>query len=200
MKLSASLVVLLALISLPAARAADLARVRLDTSLGSIVVEVDLKRAPISAGEFLRYVDAGLYDGGAFYRVVRASDDKSAARIDIVQGGLTALERALPPVPHESTARTGIHHNDGTISLARRELGTATGAKFFICVGKQPALDFGGKRNPDGQGFAAFGHVVHGMEVVRKIYRQKLDQNSGSGPSKGQLLADPVAIKSASRL
>ena len=72
-----------------------------------------MKRAPISAGEFLRYVDAGLYDGGAFYRVVRASDDKSAARIDIVQGGLTALERALPPVPHESTARTGIHHNDG---------------------------------------------------------------------------------------
>src|ERR1700743_796578 len=115
MKLSASLVVLLALISLPAARAADLARARLDTTFGSIgvAVKLDLTRDPLSAAKFLRYVHAVLYDGSAFYRVVRASDDKSAARIDIVQGGLTALERALPPVPHESTARTGIHHNDG---------------------------------------------------------------------------------------
>jgi peptidyl-prolyl cis-trans isomerase A (cyclophilin A) len=173
--------------------------VKIDTVLGSIVVEVDLKHAPISAGEFLRYVDAGLYNGGAFYRIVRA-DDQSSSPIDVVQGGLTALERALPPVRHESTALTGIRHTDGTISLARRELGTASGAKFFICIGNQPALDFGGKRNADGEGFAAFGHVVKGMQVVRKIYEQKLDPTSGTGPTKGQLLADPVAIRSALRL
>jgi peptidyl-prolyl cis-trans isomerase A (cyclophilin A) len=165
-----------------------------------MVVEVDLKHAPISAGEFLRYVDAGLYNGGAFYRVVRTDDDQSSSRIDVVQGGLTALEHALPPVRHESTVQTGIRHRDGTISLARRELGTASGAKFFICIGDQPALDFGGKRNADGQGFAAFGRVVKGMEVVRKIYKQKVDPNSGIGPTKGQLLTDPVIIRSASRL
>ena len=127
-------------------------------------------------------------------------DDQSSARIDVVQGGLTALERALPPVRHESTAQTGIRHSDGTISLARRELGTASGAKFFTCIGKQPALDFGGKRNDDGQGFAAFGHVTQGMDVVRKIYRQKVDANSGTGPTRGQLLASPVTIQNASRL
>jgi peptidyl-prolyl cis-trans isomerase A (cyclophilin A) len=200
MKILAFSALFLALLWVSTTHAADTARVKLDTALGPIIVEVDLKHAPVSAAEFLRYVDAGLYNGGAFYRVVRADSDFSAVRIDVVQGGLTALERALPPVPHESTVQTGIHHTDGTISLARRELGTASGAKFFICIGKQPALDFGGNRNADGQGFAAFGHVLKGMNVVRKIYRQKVDPGSGAGPTQGQLLAAPVPIKSASRL
>jgi peptidyl-prolyl cis-trans isomerase A (cyclophilin A) len=182
------------------AHAADNARVKLDTSLGAIIIEVDVRRAPLSAGEFLRYVDLGLYDGGAFYRVVRADTDTAPVRIDVVQGGLTALDRALPPIAHESTARTGIHHKDGTISLARREVGTASGAKFFICLGNQPALDFGGNRNADGQGFAAFGRVIKGMNIVRKIYGLPVDPNSGTGPGKGQTLADPVVIQAATRL
>jgi peptidyl-prolyl cis-trans isomerase A (cyclophilin A) len=182
------------------AHAGDHARVRLDTSLGSIIIEVDVGRAPLSAGEFLRYVDLGLYDGGAFYRVVRADNDQAPVRIDVVQGGLTALDRALPPIAHESTAKTGIHHTDGAISLARREIGTASGAKFFICLGNQPALDFGGNRNPDGQGFAAFGRVIEGMNIVRKIYRLPVDPNAGTGPTKGQTLANPVVIHAASRL
>jgi peptidyl-prolyl cis-trans isomerase A (cyclophilin A) len=182
------------------AQAASTARVEIDTSLGPIVVEVDLKHAPISAGEFLRYVDAGLYDGGKFYRVVRADNDRSPVPIDVIQGGLTDANRALPPVPHESTAQTGIRHTDGTISLARRELGSARGSRFFICVGAQPELDFGGKRNPDGQGFAAFGHVVSGMSVVRKIHALPAEPDSGGGATKGQMLRHPVIIEKASRL
>jgi peptidyl-prolyl cis-trans isomerase A (cyclophilin A) len=200
MKISATPALFLALLCISTAHAADTARVKLDTALGPIVIEVDLQHAPISAGEFLRYVDAGLYDGAAFYRVVRANNDQGAVRIDVVQGGLTSLERAHPPIRHESTAQTGIRHIDGTISLARRELGTASGAKFFICIGKQPALDYGGGRNADGQGFAAFGHVLKGMSVVRKIHRQNVDPKSGAGPTQGQLLAEPVAIQRASRM
>jgi peptidyl-prolyl cis-trans isomerase A (cyclophilin A) len=181
-------------------RAENLPQVRLDTSLGEIVIEVDAKRAPISAGEFLRYTDAGLYNGGAFYRIVRADNDPTSTRIDVIQGGLTTLDRALPPVQHETTAQTGIRHTDGVISLARRELGTGGGAKFFICIGDQPALDFGGNRNPDGQGFAAFGHVVKGMDVVRKIHALPVDPSAGTGPTKGQLLAEPVVIQTASRV
>ena len=180
--------------------AAPTVRVQIDTSLGPIVVEVDLRHAPISAGEFLRYVDAGLYDGGTFYRVVRAGNDQSSVPIDVIQGGLTDLRRALPSVRHESTAQTGIRHTDGAISLARRELGSARGAKFFICVGPQPQLDFGGTRNPDGQGFAAFGHVVSGMNVVRRIHALPSDPDSGEGATKGQLLRHPVAIQKVSRL
>jgi peptidyl-prolyl cis-trans isomerase A (cyclophilin A) len=174
-------------------------RVKLDTSLGSIIIEVDVRRAPLSAGEFLRYVDLGLYNGGAFYRVVRADNDRGPARIDVVQGGLTTLDRALPAIAHESTAKTGIHHTDGVVSLARREIGTASGAKFFICVGNQPALDFGGKRNPDGQGFAAFGRVIKGLNIVHKIYRLPVDPDAGTGLTKGQTLANPVVIHGAAR-
>jgi peptidyl-prolyl cis-trans isomerase A (cyclophilin A) len=191
---------LFTLLAAPSVQAPDTARVEIETSLGAIVIEVDLKHAPISAGEFLRYVDAGLYDGGAFYRVVRADNDKTEPRIEVIQGGLAALERALPAIAHESTVQTGIHHVDGTISLARREIGTTRGAKFFICIGDQPALDFGGKRNPDGQGFAAFGHVVKGMDVVRRIHRQRVDPDGGTGPTRGQLLQAPVAIQTVTRL
>jgi peptidyl-prolyl cis-trans isomerase A (cyclophilin A) len=192
--------VIMGLVSSIPAHADPTARVELKTGLGPIVVEVDLAHAPISAGEFLRYVDAGLYDGGAFYGVVRSDNDHGPAHIAVIQGGLTTMERALPPVAHETTMQSGIHHIDGVISLARRELGTTRGAKFFICVGDQPALDFGGVRNPDGQGFAAFGHVVSGMDVVRKIHALPTDPNSGDGATKGQLLRKSVVILSASRL
>jgi peptidyl-prolyl cis-trans isomerase A (cyclophilin A) len=199
-KILARAAVLLAALCAFAAHAEHRARVKLDTWFGPIVIEVDIEHAPLSAGEFLHYVDLGLYDGGAFYRVVRPDTDGAPVHIEVIQGGLTALDRALPPIAHESTARTGIHHTDGVISLARREVGTASGAKFFICIGKQPALDFGGNRNPDGKGFAAFGRVIEGMKIVRKIYGLPVDPDSGTGPTKGQLLAVPVIIRSATRL
>ncbi len=200
MTISARVFAATGLLSAVVAHAASTARVELDTDLGPIIVEVDLAHAPISASDFLRYVDAGLFNGGAFNRVVRADNDQGPVRIDVIQGGLTQPERALPAVAHESTRQSGIRHTDGVISLARRGLGTARAAKFFICVGDQPALDYGGARNADGQGFAAFGHVVGGMDVVRKIHLLPTDPDSGEGAAKGQMLRDPVVIRAASRL
>jgi peptidyl-prolyl cis-trans isomerase A (cyclophilin A) len=174
-----------------APRAADAPRVRLETDLGAIVVEVYPDRAPASAANFLRYVEEGRFDGAAFYRVVTPGNQPdNPVKIEVIQGGLGFADdhpRRLPPIPHETTAATGLAHRDGTLSMARLEPGTASG-EFFLCVGDQPELDFGGRRNPDGQGFAAFGRVVEGMEVVRRIHRL---------PADGQMLVEPVAIRRA---
>jgi peptidyl-prolyl cis-trans isomerase A (cyclophilin A) len=183
----------------PAAAPAGEVHVVLDTDAGAIEIAVDTAHAPLSAGDFLRYVDAGLYDGAAFYRVVRADNDHGTPKIEVVQGGLTDESRALPPIAHETTRETGILHRDGTVSLARGQPGTGSGAAFFICIGDQPALDFGGTRNPDGLGFAAFGHVVRGMDVVRKIQAMKSDAPSDSPYMAGQLLTEPVVIRHARR-
>jgi len=174
-------------------------RVTLETTAGEIVIAVDPERAPLSAGNFLRYVDRGLYDGAAFYRVVRADNDHGEPRIQVVQGGLSDESKALPPIAHETTRATGITHRDGTVSLARGGPGTGGGAAFFICIGDQPALDFGGRRNPDGLGFAAFGRVVRGMDVVRKIQAMKSEAPSESPYMAGQLLTEPVVILHARR-
>lgn len=179
--------------------AAGEVRVVLETTAGEIEIVADTARAPLSAGDFLRYVDRGLYDGAAFYRVVRADNDHGDPRIEVVQGGLTDESKGLPPVAHETTKATGITHRDGTVSLARGASGTGGGAAFFICVGDQPALDFGGLRNPDGLGFAAFGHVTRGMDVVRRIQAMKSDAPSDSPYMSGQLLAEPVVIRHARR-
>jgi len=170
----------------------DRVRVVLETVLGDVEVEVDLARAPVTAGNFLRYVDAGLYDGGLFYRAVRPDNQpRNPVRIAVVQGGVHPAGEAegFPPIPLERTSRTGLRHRDGTVSMARAGPDTATG-DFFVCIGDQPSLDFGGKRNPDGQGFAAFGRVVRGMEVVRRIQR---------APADGQRIAPPVTIRKARR-
>jgi peptidyl-prolyl cis-trans isomerase A (cyclophilin A) len=184
---------------LAAAGSASPVGVTLETSAGEIDVEVDLARAPLSAADFLRYVDRGLYDGAGFYRVVRADNDHGSPKIAVIQGGLLDESRALPPVAHETTRDTGITHRDGTISLARGAPGTGSAAAFFICVGDQPALDYGGTRNPDRQGFAAFGRVVRGMEVVRKIHAMAADGAPDSEYTKGQILAEPVVIRRAYR-
>ena len=158
---------------------------RIMTTEGEILVRVYPKQAPVTSANFLRYVAAGLYDGSTFFRVVTTGnqpDDK--VRIEVIQGGDIAEDKCFPAIVHETTKRTGLRHLDGTVSMARAEPGTAT-SSFFICVNDQPELDFGGRRNPDGQGFAAFGRVVRGMEVVRRI--QKLDQEK-------QLLKRPVVI------
>ncbi len=168
-------------------------RVVIDTSRGKIEVEVYLDEAPITAANFLRYVDAESFDGGSFYRVVRLDNQpNNEVKIEVIQGGAPRRPRAerLPVIEHETTETTGLRHLDGTISMARDAPGTAS-SEFFICINDQPELDFGGRRNPDGQGFAAFGRVVRGMEVVREI--QALGGES-------QYLDQPVPIVSVRRV
>ena len=167
--------------------AAGEVRVVLETAAGEIEIAADIARAPLSAGDFLRYVDRGLYDGAAFYRVVRADNDHGDPKIQVVQGGLTDESKALPPIAHETTKATGISHHDGTVSLARGAPGTGGAAAFFICVGDQPALDFGGLRNRDGLGFAAFGRVTRGMDVVRRIQVMEAGAPAESEYMSGQL-------------
>ena len=161
--------------------------IRIVTTLGSIDAELDSARAPVTVTNFLRYVDGHYYDAGAFYRAVtNANQPTDSVRIEVIQGGMVrnGFSRPYPAIPLERTSVTGLHHGDGTLSMARSGPGTATDS-FFITVGDQPALDFGGHRNPDGQGFAAFGWVTSGGDVVRAIQKQ---------PVNGQSLVNPVTI------
>ncbi|HYC31586.1 MAG TPA: peptidylprolyl isomerase [Gemmatimonadales bacterium] len=178
--------VLAALAMAAPAAAQALPRVIIQTDLGDIEVEVDSIRAPITSANFLRYVDLGFYRVGSFHRTVTADNQpKDKVKIAVVQAGLDSLRvKDFPPIPLERTKVTGLSHKDGTISMARDGPDTAT-SDFFICVGDQKELDFGGKRNPDGQGFGAFGQVVLGMDVVQKIHRS---------PADGQRLEPPIRI------
>src|SRR5262249_46337598 len=145
--------------------------VRIETALGTIDVAVDPVHAPITAANFLRYVDGGFYDGGRWHRTVTMDNQPNdAVRIEVIQAGINPdrLDDRFDPIPLERTTLTGLAHRDGTISMARSTPDSAI-SDFFICIGDQPSLDFGGARNPDGQGFAAFGQVLRGMDVVRAI-------------------------------
>ncbi|HET7468309.1 MAG TPA: peptidylprolyl isomerase [Gemmatimonadales bacterium] len=175
----------------PPVRAQELPRVLIKTEMGDIEAEVDTIHAPITAENFLRYVDLGFYRFGRFHRTVRADNQPAdKVKIAVIQAGLDSLRvKDFPPIKLERTKLTGLRHKDGTLSMARDGPDTAT-SDFFICIGDQPSLDFGGKRNPDGQGFAAFGRVVLGMDVVRKIQ---------SASAQGQRLLPPVAILSIAR-
>jgi peptidyl-prolyl cis-trans isomerase A (cyclophilin A) len=162
-------------------------RVVIQTDVGDIEVELDAAKAPNTTANFLKYVDGKFYDGGRFHRTVRDDnqpDDK--VKIGVVQAGINPdrMKDEFPAIKLERTKDTKLSHKDGTISMARDGPDTGT-SDFFICVGDQPELDFGGKRNPDGQGFAAFGRVVKGMDVVKKIQAAKAE---------GQTLAPPVKI------
>ena len=168
-------------------------KVEIVTDLGSIVIEVDAEHAPATAANFLRYVDAGLYDGGRFHRTVTPGNQPdNKVKIEVIQGGIDATREKEDgaPIALERTRDTGLAHRDGTVSMARAEPDTAT-SDFFICIGDQPSLDFGGARNPDGQGFAAFGRVVAGMDVVRAIQ---------AAPADGQTLTPPLVIQRARRV
>ena len=171
---------------------ADPVRVVIETEMGAFELEVDVDRAPVTASNFLRYLDAGHYDGGTFFRTVHEENQPNdSIRIAVIQGGRnpeTAAD-AFPAIALERTTDTGILHVDGAVSMGRTGPDTATDS-FFICVGDQPSLDFGGMRNPDGQGFAAFGRVVEGMEVVRAIHL---------APYEAQQLTPPVRIERAYR-
>ena len=167
-------------------------RVLLKTGAGDIELEIDRARAPITAANFLRYVDAGHYEGGRFHRTIRLTNQpQNKVKIEVIQGGAAPTREAdaFPAIPLERTSVTGLRHTGGALSMARDGPDTAQ-SDFFICVGDQPELDFGGKRNPDGQGFAAFGRVARGMDVVRKIQ---------AGAADGQALTPPVPIVSARR-
>ena len=163
-------------------------RVILETEAGEIEIEVDRARAPITAANFLKYVDAGLFDGGIFHRTVRPDNQETKPiKIDVIQAQADpAREAEYPPaIALERTSVTGIQHKDGIVSMARAADIDSGRAHFFICIGDQPSLDYGGKRNPDGQGFAAFGRVVRGMDVVRKIQMS---------PARGESLRPAIKI------
>jgi peptidyl-prolyl cis-trans isomerase A (cyclophilin A) len=177
----------------PAAGQHGAVRVRFDTALGAFEIEVDTARAPVTAANFLKYVDGGFYDGGRVHRSARLETQaERPVKIEVIQAAINpARERdEFAPIPLERTSATGILHKDGVISMARSGPDSAT-SDFFICIGDQPSLDFGGARNPDGQGFAAFGRVVSGMAVVRAIHK---------APAEGETLRPPVRIFMARRL
>lgn len=177
----------------------DTQHVVVNTSLGEIEIELFLERAPVTANNFLRLVDGGHLDGGSFYRTVTYDNDNGAPKIEVIQGGLNGADSPFPPIPHETTQQTGILHTDGVVSMARGEVGSAS-TEFFICIGDQPGLDFGQPRNADNQGFAAFGRVVRGMEVVRAINGAATRSDSDSAYTRGQQIAEPVQIESVNRI
>lgn len=159
----------------------------MDTELGKIALELYPSKAPKTVANFLRYVRSGAYRDGFFHRTVTMGNQPDkVVKIEVIQASVRKGYKDFPPISIERTKNTGVKHVDGAISMARDKPDSAT-SDFFICIGSQPELDFGGKRNPDGQGFAAFGKVTSGMDVVMKIQAQ---------PAKGQTLTPPVQIRS----
>ncbi len=166
-------------------------RVLLETELGEIELELDGDSAPQTTANFLRYVDAERYDGGRFHRAVRLDNqNRSDVLIEVIQGGPNDGQ-GFPSIELERTRDTGLMHTDGAISMARGGPDTASSG-FFICIGDQPSLDFGGQRNADGQGFAAFGMVVRGMDVDRRIQQLPTPE--------GETLQPPITILRATRV
>ena len=164
---------------------------QIETSMGNISIHLYPEKAPVTVVNFLKYVDNHLYDETTFFRVCTPeNEEERKIKIQVVQGGDVPESKAFEPISIETTQETGIHHLAGTLSMARDTPNSAT-SSFFICIKNQPELDFTGKRNPDGQGFAAFGRVVKGMKVVRKIQAQE---------EKDQYLVNPVKIFSIRRL
>jgi peptidyl-prolyl cis-trans isomerase A (cyclophilin A) len=176
----------------------DLVPVAIDTSLGRIVVALDRGHAPVTTGNFLHYVDTHRFDGQNFYRAMHVADQNGADG-GLIQGGITTdAHKLYPPIAHEPTTQTGLHNVAGAISLANAGPGTAR-ADFFILVSDMPGLDAGGPGG-DPNGFAAFGHVTEGMDVVKKIWTSPVSATKGTGAMKGQMLDPPVKIIKAARL
>jgi peptidyl-prolyl cis-trans isomerase A (cyclophilin A) len=165
----------------------------IETERGNIDIVLDSAKAPVTVANFLRYVDKGAYKNGVFHRAVTlANQPTDSVKIQVIQGGANPQRDAtlrFPPIPLERTSVTGLRHHDGTLSMARAGPNTAT-SDFFICIGDQPSLDFGGHRNLDGQGFAAFGQVTSGMDIVRAIQ---------TSPATAQRLLPPIVIRTIKR-
>jgi peptidyl-prolyl cis-trans isomerase A (cyclophilin A) len=169
--------------------------IEIQTGLGDIEIELYPQQAPKTVAAFLSYIDSGFYSHSSFYRVLNEDNQPSnAPKTELIQGGIwrtnNKLATRIPGIPHETTEQTKLKHTDGVISLARLAPGTA-GTEFFICIGNQPGLDYGGENIEDRQGYAAFGKVVKGMDIVRKIYRQNEEE---------QYFAPPVGIIAIVRL
>jgi len=176
-------------------------RVRVQTTLGDIVLELDPAKAPGTTTNFLRYVDAGHYDAGIFHRTVKMDNQpESKIKIEVIQAGVNPAKakEGFPAIPLERTSVTGLKHVDGAVSMARGTADSATSG-WFICINDQPSLDFGGLRNPDGQGFAAFGRVISGMDVVRKI-QQAPSSSDRKTNTEAQKLTPPIAVTKVSRV
>lgn len=176
-------------------------RVRVQTELGDIVLEVDTVRAPVTAANFLKYVDAGHFDGGNFHRTVKMDNQpESPVKIEVIQAAVNPARAkdGFPAIPLERTSVTGLRHTDGVVSMARGAPDSATSG-WFVCINDQPSLDFGGARNPDGQGFAAFGRVVSGMDVVRRIQAAPSSPNRTTN-TEAQRLTPPIGIVKVARV
>jgi peptidyl-prolyl cis-trans isomerase A (cyclophilin A) len=171
----------------------DLVPVAIDTSVGRIVIALDRGRAPITTANFLHYIDAHRFDGQNFYRAMHVGDG------GLIQGGISTDARKLfPPISHEPTSQTGLHNAAGAISMANAGPGTAR-SDFFILLSDMPGLDANGPGG-DANGFAAFGHVIGGMDVVKKIFAAPVSPTKGEGAMKGQMLDPPVKIIKSERV
>jgi peptidyl-prolyl cis-trans isomerase A (cyclophilin A) len=187
----------------PAAQAQTAApvNVQVETELGVIVLELDPAHAPATVANFLAYVDAGHFNGGTFHRTVKMDNQpESAVKIEVIQAGVNPAQSksGFPAIALERTNRTGLKHVDGAVSMARGAVDSATSG-WFICINDQPSLDFGGTRNPDGQGFAAFGRVVSGMDVVRKIQQAPSSSDRTTNVA-AQKLTPPITIVKIARV
>ncbi len=183
------LIVLLSLATF-AQKQPDKIRLVLQTELGLIELEIYPTKAPLTVANFLQYVEGGFYDGGVVHRTVKPDNQPNhTIKIEVIQVSINPDKKSVAPIKLERTNQTGLKHVNGTISMARSGPDTAT-SDFFICLGAQPELDFGGQRNPDGQGFAAFGKVTKGMEIVKKIQQ---------APAEGQRLKPLIKIRSLRR-
>jgi peptidyl-prolyl cis-trans isomerase A (cyclophilin A) len=170
--------------------------VAIKTAKGTFMADINVGAAPITGRNFLRYVDAKLLDGANFYRVSHAPNKPE---FGLVEGGLKGdPKKVMKPIAHESTLKTGLTHKDGTLSMARRGPGTAT-ADFFVVMGDQPGFDADPMAEGDKNGFAAFGQVADGMEVVRTIFNQPVSPTLGVGAMRGEMLKTPVTIISIRR-
>jgi peptidyl-prolyl cis-trans isomerase A (cyclophilin A) len=165
--------------------------VLIKTTMGDIKVEIYEEKTPITSGNFLRYVDDGLYDGTTFFRTVTMDNQEtSPVKIEVIQGGQVPKDKEYEAIKLERTSLTGLKHLDAVISMGRFKPNSAK-SSFYFCINDQPELDYQGTRNPDRQGFAAFGKVIEGMDVVRKIQVE---------PYEGQRLTPPIEITSIKRI
>jgi peptidyl-prolyl cis-trans isomerase A (cyclophilin A) len=170
-------------------------RVALQTGMGPIILELEKERAPITTANFLRYVDQKRLDGAVFYRATKVGTDG----LGLIQGGVrNDPKRVLKPIAHEPTTKTGLSHVEGAISMARAAPGSANG-DFFITIGSFPSMDANPAQPGDNLGFAVFGRVVEGMDIVRKILAAPTSPTEGEGVMKGQMLAPTIRIVSAKR-
>lgn len=177
----------------PPAPLGDVVRVRFETEAGPILLALDARNAPVTAANFVRYVDEKKFDGTFFYRAART---KGAEGRGFVQGGIRhSARRAFPPIAHEPTTKTGLKHVEGSVSMARAAPAGAMGDFFIIVGGAMPAMD----SKPGSPGFAAFGRVEEGMDVVRSILAAPTVANAGRGPMRGQMIEKPVRIVTARR-